>query len=69
MAQNPTWNLALLGLALCFSRLVSSISPISIKGTKLYDNDGNQFFVKGLDPFLFPFNTYVLPTIALETRD
>ena len=25
-----------------------AISPISVKGTKLYDEDGNQFFVKGL---------------------
>ncbi|ORY68255.1 Glucanosyltransferase-domain-containing protein [Pseudomassariella vexata] len=27
---------------------VDAISPISVKGTKLYDEDGNQFFVKGI---------------------
>jgi hypothetical protein len=30
---------------------VEALSPISVKGTKLYDDDGNQFFVKGADPF------------------
>ena len=40
---------ALLSLCLVLfcSSPVSAISPISVKGTKLYDNDGNQFFVKG----------------------
>ncbi|KAM0809181.1 putative 1,3-beta-glucanosyltransferase [Seiridium cardinale] len=28
--------------------MVAALSPISIKGTKLYDVDGNQFFVKGV---------------------
>jgi hypothetical protein len=27
--------------------VAASISPISVKGTKLYDDDGNQFFVRG----------------------
>jgi hypothetical protein len=27
--------------------LVGALSPVSVKGTRLYDNDGNQFFVKG----------------------
>lgn len=26
---------------------IAALAPISIKGTKLYDEDGNQFFVKG----------------------
>ena len=26
----------------------ASISPISAKGAKLYDNDGNQFFIRGV---------------------
>jgi hypothetical protein len=33
---------------LLFATLVASISPISIKGSKLYDQDGKQFFVKGI---------------------
>lgn len=33
---------------LLFATLVASISPISIKGSKLYDQDGKQFFVKGM---------------------
>uniref|UniRef100_A0A8H7TUE4 1,3-beta-glucanosyltransferase n=1 Tax=Bionectria ochroleuca TaxID=29856 RepID=A0A8H7TUE4_BIOOC len=33
---------------LLFATLVASISPISIKGSKLYDQDGKQFFVKGV---------------------
>ncbi|RYO79914.1 hypothetical protein DL766_003841 [Monosporascus sp. MC13-8B] len=28
--------------------LVEAISPISVKGTKLYDDEGNQFFIKGV---------------------
>ncbi|RYP91525.1 hypothetical protein DL770_002371 [Monosporascus sp. CRB-9-2] len=40
--------------------LVEAISPISVKGAKLYDDEGNQFFIKGvtyvfdyiLDPLL-----------------
>jgi hypothetical protein len=37
---------SLLLLSLACSR-VGALSPISVKGTKLYDNDGNQFFIKG----------------------
>lgn len=37
----------LLCLAFLLPSLVTAISPISIKGTKLYDEDGKQFFVKG----------------------
>ncbi|CAG9975161.1 unnamed protein product [Clonostachys byssicola] len=33
---------------LLFLGLVTSISPISIKGSKLYDENGTQFFVKGV---------------------
>jgi hypothetical protein len=25
-----------------------AVSPISVRGTKLYDSDGNQFFVRGI---------------------
>ncbi|RYP03499.1 hypothetical protein DL764_005103 [Monosporascus ibericus] len=28
--------------------LVEAISPISVKGAKLYDDEGNQFFIKGV---------------------
>lgn len=38
------WCLTLLMAA---SR-VDGISQISVKGTKLYDEDGNQFFMKGI---------------------
>lgn len=34
------------GIALI--NLASALSPISIKGTKLYNEDGSQFFVKGM---------------------
>lgn len=27
--------------------LVTALSPISVKGTKFYDDDGEQFFIKG----------------------
>jgi hypothetical protein len=32
---------------LLFTNLAASLSPISVKGAKLYDGDGKQFFVKG----------------------
>ncbi|KAL2126301.1 hypothetical protein VTI74DRAFT_1225 [Chaetomium olivicolor] len=38
-------------LTLCLLFLISPVAallPISVKGTKLYDNDGNQFFIKGV---------------------
>jgi len=37
----PLW------LAFSYFGFVQSISPISIKGTKLYDDNGNQFYIKG----------------------
>lgn len=29
------------------SGFVEALSPISVKGTKLFDDDGNQFFIRG----------------------
>jgi hypothetical protein len=29
------------------SGFAEALSPISAKGTKLFDNDGNQFFIRG----------------------
>ena len=44
-------NVSLLSLVavLAFAaRAAIALSPISVKGTKLYDEDGKQFFVKGM---------------------
>ncbi|KAK4141028.1 Glucanosyltransferase-domain-containing protein [Dichotomopilus funicola] len=35
-------------LLVLLPNLAAAISPISVKGTKLYDQDGNQFFVRGV---------------------
>jgi hypothetical protein len=37
----------LLLLAAIRGLAVVALSPISVKGTKLYDDEGNQFFMKG----------------------
>jgi hypothetical protein len=42
-----TLSLALLLLGAIQSLAVVALSPISVKGTKLYDDEGNQFFLKG----------------------
>lgn len=34
-------------VVLLLTNLAASLSPISVKGAKLYDGDGKQFFVKG----------------------
>jgi hypothetical protein len=47
MARPPIIELVLIWLAAGILGLVEAISPISVKGTKLYDEDGNQFFIKG----------------------
>ena len=39
-----------LGFAALAAHCVEALAPITIKGTKLYDEDGQQFFVKG-QPF------------------
>ncbi|KPI38321.1 1,3-beta-glucanosyltransferase gas2 [Cyphellophora attinorum] len=43
-----TLGLALLLLAAIQGLAVVAISPISVKGTKLYDDEGDQFFIKGV---------------------
>ena len=37
-----------LALPVLLAGSVAALSPISIKGTKLYDDNGSQFFVKGI---------------------
>ncbi|KAH8178364.1 glucanosyltransferase domain-containing protein [Sarocladium implicatum] len=37
-----------LGFAALAAHCVEALAPITIKGTKLYDEDGQQFFVKGV---------------------
>ncbi|CAI6101142.1 unnamed protein product [Clonostachys chloroleuca] len=48
MERLATLRAVVFWTALLFLGLVTSISPISIKGTKLYDENGTQFFVKGV---------------------
>jgi hypothetical protein len=55
-------SLLLLSLA---SSLVGALSPISVKGTRLYDNDGNQFFIKGTLTFA---PRYILCHLSLTWR-
>ncbi|GAB1318141.1 1,3-beta-glucanosyltransferase [Madurella fahalii] len=42
------FSLLSLCLFLLFPSPAAAISPISVKGRKLYDQDGNQFFVRGV---------------------
>jgi hypothetical protein len=39
--------LHLITLAIWACRTVSAISPITVKGSKLYDENGKQFYLKG----------------------
>ncbi|VUC29909.1 unnamed protein product [Clonostachys rosea] len=48
MGPLATLRAVVLWTVLLFLGLVTSISPISVKGSKLYDQDGGQFFVKGI---------------------
>ncbi|KAK3299505.1 Glucanosyltransferase-domain-containing protein [Chaetomium fimeti] len=43
---------------------VEALSPISVKGTKLYDDDGTQFFVKGVS--YIPLNGDFDPLVDVE---
>ncbi|KAK0705738.1 Glucanosyltransferase-domain-containing protein [Apiosordaria backusii] len=42
------YRTALLFLLFFYRSLVEAVSPVSIKGTKLYDESGAQFFLKGV---------------------
>ncbi|CAH0051369.1 unnamed protein product [Clonostachys solani] len=48
MEQLATLRAVVFWTVLLFLGLVAPISPISIKGSKLYDENGSQFFVKGV---------------------
>jgi len=53
------WRISLLLLALHY-QTVNAVGPISVKGTKLYRENGQQFFIKGAVPSvagLFPAST------------
>jgi hypothetical protein len=41
-----TWK-ALALLALWYAGTVRALAPIEIKGSKFFDEDGEQFFIKG----------------------
>jgi hypothetical protein len=47
MTRYTVLSIILPWLAYLLSVPVDALSPISVKGTKLFDKDGNQFFVKG----------------------
>ena len=50
MAISSAWatRLSLLVLSLSGLGAVANLPPISLKGSKLYTSDGDQFFVKGV---------------------
>ena len=41
----------LVGAVLSIVGVAQGISPLSIKGSKFFDSDGNQFFIKGTIPY------------------
>ena len=48
MAIDFSWRILQVVILSCLFSLASSLSTISVVGSKFYDNDGNQFFVKGM---------------------
>ncbi|PMD40953.1 glycoside hydrolase family 72 protein [Hyaloscypha variabilis F] len=48
MAIDFSWRILQVVILSCLFSLASSLSTISVVGSKFYDNDGNQFFIKGV---------------------
>lgn len=48
LAMSSTRSLAVASWLLCFVSTVVSVSTISTVGSKFYDSNGNQFYIKGM---------------------
>jgi hypothetical protein len=59
MAMGSSGALLKAVLLSCLFRFALSLPAISIVGSKFYDNDGNQFFIKGtyLQTLILQFST------------
>ena len=62
---------AILSCLLAGLATVSAIPTISVKGSKFFTSDGDQFFIKGLHssqtPQLFPANTVGLQELPINS--